>query len=243
MTPLTNNPLPITNKMAYTYEYPRPRLTVDCVIFGLDESSLLKVLLIQRGHDPYKGNWALPGGFVDMNEPLVEAALRELKEETGVSDVFIEQLYTIGTPNRDPRGRVVTVVYFALINLAQHKIGADSDAQDVRWFPIDALPSLAFDHADIMDMAIQRLRGKVRYQPIGFELLPQYFTLTQLQKLYERILGKELNKRNFRTKILKMNILKEGSILRGVAHRPAQLYSFDESKYQDYLKLGFNFEL
>ncbi len=229
--------------MAYTYEYPRPRLTVDCVIFGLDESSRLKVLLIQRGHDPFKGTWALPGGFVDMEEPLVEAALRELKEETGVSDVFIEQLYTIGTPNRDPRGRVVTVVYFALINLAQHKIGADSDAQDVRWFPISALPSLAFDHADIMDMAVQRLRGKVRYQPIGFELLPQYFTLTQLQKLYERILGEELNKRNFRTKILKMNILKEGSILRGVAHRPAQLYSFDEEKYQDYLKRGFNFEV
>lgn len=229
--------------MAYTYEYPRPRLTVDCVIFGLDESSRLKVLLIQRGHDPFKGTWALPGGFVDMEEPLVEAALRELKEETGVSDVFIEQLYTIGTPNRDQRGRVVTVVYFALINLAQHKIGADSDAQDVRWFPISALPSLAFDHADIMDMAVQRLRGKVRYQPIGFELLPQYFTLTQLQKLYERILGEELNKRNFRTKILKMNILKEGSILRGVAHRPAQLYSFDEEKYQDYLKRGFNFEV
>lgn len=229
--------------MAYTYEYPRPRLTVDCVIFGLDESSRLKALLIQRGHDPFKGTWALPGGFVDMDEPLVEAALRELKEETGVSNVFIEQLYTIGTPNRDPRGRVVTVVYFALINLAQHKIGADSDAQDVRWFPISALPALAFDHADIMDMAIQRLRGKVRYQPIGFELLPQYFTLTQLQKLYERILGKELNKRNFRTKILKMNILKEGAILRGVAHRPAQLYRFDEEKYQDYLKKGFNFEV
>jgi 8-oxo-dGTP diphosphatase len=229
--------------MAYTYEYPRPSLTVDCVIFGLGKSSRLKVLLIKRGHDPYIGTWALPGGFVDMNEPLEEAALRELKEETGVSDVFIEQLYTIGTPNRDPRGRVVTVVYFALINLEEHKIVADSDAQDVRWFSIDTLPTLAFDHADIMAMAIQRLRGKVRYQPIGFELLPPSFTLTQLQKLYETILGKELNKRNFRTKILKMNILKEGAILRGVAHRPAQLYGFDEAKYQDYLKLGFNFEV
>ncbi len=229
--------------MTYTYEYPRPALTVDCVIFGLEQSSRLKVLLIQRGHEPYTGTWALPGGFVDMNEPLEEAALRELKEETGVSDVFIEQLYTIGTPNRDPRGRVVTVVYFALINLAEHKISADSDAQDVRWFSIDKLPELAFDHADLMAMAIQRLRGKVRYQPIGFELLPPEFTLTQLQTLYETILGKTLNKRNFRTKILKMNILKEGSILRGVAHRPAQLYSFDENKYQDYLKLGFNFEV
>ena len=229
--------------MAYTYEYPRPLLTVDCVIFGLDESSRLKVLLIQRGHDPFIGTWALPGGFVDMDEPLVEAAVRELKEKTGVTEVFIEQLYTVGTPNRDPRGRVVTVVYFSLINLAAYKISADSDTQDVRWFPIDSLPILAFDHSEIMNTAIQRLRSKVRYQPIGFELLPASFTLTHLQKLYETILGKELNKRNFRTKILKMNILKEGSMLRGVAHRPAQLYSFDEKKYQDYLKRGFNFEL
>jgi 8-oxo-dGTP diphosphatase len=232
------------NKMTtYTYDYPRPALTVDCVIFGLDDSGSLKVLLIQRGHEPYKGQWALPGGFVDMNEPLEEAALRELKEETGVSDVFIEQLYTFGTPGRDPRGRVVTVVYYALINLTEHQIGAETDAQDVKWFPIDALPALAFDHAEIMAMSINRLRGKVRYQPVGFELLPQEFTLTQLQKLYETILGKPLNKRNFRTKILKMNILKEASILRGVAHRPAQLYSFDENKYATYVKMGFNFEI
>ena len=178
-----------------------------------------------------------------MDEPLEEAALRELREKTSISDVFIEQLYTVGSPNRDPRGRVVTIVYFALINLAAHKISADSDTQDVRWFPIDELPTLAFDHKDIMETAIQRLRGKVQYQPIGFELLPDEFTLTQLQNLYTTILGKELNKRNFRTKILKMDILKEGNILRGVAHRPAQLYRFDEDKYQAYLKRGFNFEL
>jgi 8-oxo-dGTP diphosphatase len=229
--------------MAYTYEFPRPSLTVDCVIFGLDASSQLKVLLIQRGHDPYIGKWALPGGFVDMKEPLEEAALRELKAKTSISDVFMEQLYTIGTPNRDPRGRVVTVVYFALINLVAHKISAESDTQDIKWFPIGSLPDLAFDHAELMGMAIQRLRGKVRYQPVGFELLPPSFTLTQLQNLYETILDTKLNKRNFRTKILKMNILKEGAILRGVAHRPAQLYRFDEDKYQDYLKQGFNFEL
>jgi 8-oxo-dGTP diphosphatase len=229
--------------MAYTYEFPRPSLTVDCIIFGLDDSGKLKVLLIQRGHDPYKGQWALPGGFVDMNEPLESAALRELKEETGVSDVFIEQLYTFGTPGRDPRGRVVTVAYYALINLAEHQIGAETDAQDVKWFSIDTLPTLAFDHAEIMHMAINRLRSKVRYQPIGFELLPDEFSLTQLQQLYETILGKLLNKRNFRAKILKMNILKEASILRGVAHRPAQLYRFDEEKYQVYVKQGFNFEI
>lgn len=229
--------------MAYTYEYPRPSLTVDCIIFGLDESSRLKVLLIQRGHDPFKDHWALPGGFVDENETLEAAALRELKEETGVSDVFIEQLFTFGTPGRDPRGRVVTVTYYALINLGEHKIGADTDAQDVKWFPIHELPPLAFDHAEILETAIGRLRGKVRYQPVGFELLPEKFTLTQLQRLYETILDKELNKRNFRTKILKMDILKEEDILRGVAHRPAQLYSFDKDKYETYLNQGFNFEI
>ena len=229
--------------MAYTYEYPRPSLTVDCIIFGLDESSRLKVLLIQRAKDPFKDAWALPGGFVDENETLEYAALRELKEETGVSDVFIEQLFTFGTPGRDPRGRVVTVAYYSLINLAEHKIGADTDALDVKWFPINSLPPLAFDHAEILATAITRLRGKVRYQPIGFELLAEKFTLTQLQKLYETILDKELNKRNFRTKILKMNILKEEDILRGVAHRPAQLYSFDKVKYEAYLNQGFNFEI
>ncbi len=229
--------------MAYTYEYPRPSLTVDCIIFGLDESSRLKVLLIQRAKEPFKDTWALPGGFVDENETLEYAALRELKEETGISDVFIEQLFTFGTPGRDPRGRVVTVAYYSLINLAEHKIGADTDAQDVKWFPINSLPPLAFDHAEILKTAITRLRGKVRYQPIGFELLAEKFTLTQLQKLYETILDKELNKRNFRTKILKMNILKEEDILRGVAHRPAQLYSFDKAKYEAYLNQGFNFEI
>ena len=229
--------------MAYTYEYPRPSLTVDCIIFGLDESSRLKVLLIQRAKDPFKNHWALPGGFVDEDETLEAAALRELQEETGVSNVFIEQLFTFGTPGRDPRGRVVTVAYYALINLAEHKIGADTDAQDVKWFPINELPPLAFDHAEILDTAINRLRSKLRYQPVGFELLAEKFTLTQLQKLYETILDKELNKRNFRTKILKMDILKEENILRGVAHRPAQLYSFDKNKYQTYLNQGFNFEI
>ena len=229
--------------MAYTYDYPRPALTVDCVIFGLDESAKLKILLIQRGHDPYEGQWALPGGFVDMDEPLEEAALRELKEETGVENVFIEQLYTFGSPHRDPRGRVVTVVYYALINLAEYRIAADSDARDVRWFPVDDLPTLAFDHAAILEVAIKRLRSKMQYQPVGFELLPDSFTLTHLQQLYETILGKNLNKRNFRTKFLKMDILKEVSILRGVAHRPAQLYAFDKKKYEDYILRGFNFEV
>jgi 8-oxo-dGTP diphosphatase len=233
--------------MAYTYEYPRPSLTVDCIIFGLDASRKLKVLLIERAHDPFANTWALPGGFVDMDEDIETAALRELQEETGLENVFIEQLYTFGSPLRDPRGRVVTVAYYTLVNLEEHKVTADSDARDVRWFEVAALPTLAFDHAEILKMAIARLRGKVRYQPIGFELLPKQFTLTQLQNLYETILGLELgtgiNKRNFRTKILKMGILQPLAMQTGVAHRPAQLYQFDEQRYKDLVEKGFNFEI
>ena len=143
--------------MPYTYEYPRPALTVDCIIFGLDESSKLKVLLIKRGLEPFKDHWALPGGFVDMEEDLEAAALRELEEETGVKDVFIEQLYTFGAPKRDPRGRVVSVAYFALVNLAQHPVQASSDARHVEWFELEQIPALAFDHHD-QDSQIQRDR-------------------------------------------------------------------------------------
>lgn len=239
--------------MPYTYEFPRPALTVDCVIFGLDESNKLKVLLIQRGHEPFKGCWALPGGFVDMSENLERSALRELEEETGVTNVFIEQLYTFGEPDRDPRGRTVSVAYYALVNLAEHPVKASSDAQQAKWFEIDNLPSLAFDHEQILQIAINRLRAKVRYQPIGFELLPEQFTLSQLQKLYETILGvKEvLNKRNFRTRILKMGVLNEVGKQEGVAHRPAVLYSFDKERYEqlakeryeDLVKRGVDFEI
>lgn len=238
--------------MSYTYEYPRPALTVDCVIFGMDSSSDLKVLLIQRGHAPYKDHWALPGGFVDMEEDLENAALRELAEETGVKDVFIEQLYTFGAPSRDPRGRVVSVAYFALVNLDEHPVQASSDARNVNWFSQEKMPALAFDHQLIYETALNRLRAKVRYQPVGFELLPEQFTLSQLQKLYETILGvKELNKRNFRTRIQKMGVLNEVGIQTGVAHRPAKLYSFDKAKYEqlvkerhnDLLKRGLDFEI
>jgi len=239
--------------MPYTYEYPRPLVTVDCVIFGLDKSSLLKVLLIQRKNDPFKGLWALPGGFVEMEEPLEQAALRELEEETGVTNVFVEQLYTFGTPDRDPRGRVISVAYYALVNLGEHPVKAASDARHVRWFHVVDLPPLAFDHERILEAAIKRLRAKVRYQPIGFELLPEKFTLTQLQQLYETILGVEepLNKRNFRTRILRMGVLKEVGKQEGVAHRPARLYTFDRDRYHklvrerydDLLKRGLDFDI
>lgn len=238
--------------MPYTYPHPRPALTADCVIFGLDESHTLKILLIKRSAEPFKGDWALPGGFVNMDEDLETAALRELAEETGVKNVFIEQLYTFGQPGRDPRGRVVSVAYFALVNLSEHPVQANSDAELVAWYELDQLPPLAFDHDHIIEMAIQRLRAKVRYQPIGFELLPEQFTLSQLQQLYETILGvEELNKRNFRHRILKMGVLKQVGKQQGVAHRPAVLYSFDKAKYEqlvqdryeNLLRRGVDFEV
>lgn len=230
--------------MAYTYEFPRPALTVDCVIFGLDEQTLLKVMLIQRDLPPFKGEWALPGGFVRLDESLDTAARRELAEETGIRDVFLEQLFTFGTPDRDPRDRVVSVAYYALVNLMDHPLQAATDASDAAWFPISAVPALAFDHEQILAMAVRRLKGKVRYEPIGFELLPQKFTLTELQKLYETILNTTLDKRNFRKKILKMDLLIElDEKQQGVAHRAAKLYQFDEAKYQALTQKGFNFEL
>lgn len=218
----------------YTYEYPRPSVTVDVVVFGYDDRGpALKCLLIQRGGEPFRGQWALPGGFVDMNEDLEASALRELEEETGVKDLFVEQLYTFGTPGRDPRGRVISVAYYALVNLTAHPAVAASDADQAEWFRLDELPQLAFDHADIIDMATSRLRAKVRYQPIGFELLPEEFTLAQLQSLYETVLGvPEFNKRNFRTRILRTGILEEVGRQRNVAHRPAVLYRFNEENYR-----------
>jgi len=229
--------------MKYSYEYPRAALTVDCVVFGLDEDDL-QVLLIQRDLPPFEGDWALPGGFVRLDETLDEAARRELSEETGISNVYLEQLYTIGTVNRDPRERVVTVAYYALVNLSDHRVQAATDARNAAWFAVDDVPSLAFDHEEILEMAHERLRGKVRYQPIGFELLPPKFTLRQIQHLYEVILDRPLDKRNFRKKILSMGILIElDEVETDVAHRAARLYQFDRRKYQRLTKQRFHFEI
>ncbi len=226
-----------------TYKYPRPALTVDCVVFGLDEEDL-KVLLVQRGLEPFKGEWALPGGFVRVDESLEDAARRELQEETGLSNVFLEQLYTFGDPGRDPRERVVTVAYYALVKLQDHRVKAATDAREAAWYPVKSAPKLAFDHARILKTAVERLEGKVRYQPIGFELLPPKFTLTQLQRLYEVILERELDKRNFRKKILAMDLLEElDEVEQDVSHRAARLYRFDHKKYRQLEKAGFNFEL
>ena len=229
--------------MPSTYEHPRPSLTVDCVVFGLDEDDL-KVLLIQRDLAPFQGKWALPGGFVHMDEDLEQAARRELEEETGVSKVFLEQLYTFGDVLRDPRERVVSVAYYALVKLRDHRIHAATDARSAAWFAVSDTPGLAFDHERILAVALERLKGKVRYQPLGFELLPPKFTLSQLQHLYETILETRLDKRNFRKKILAMGLLVElDEIEQDVAHRAARLYRFDKQKYRDLTKKGFDFEV
>ena len=229
--------------MSYTYKYPRPALTADCVVFGLDDENL-KILLIQRDNEPFEGQWALPGGFAQVGEPVEKTAMRELEEETNLKNVFLEQLYTFSAPDRDPREHVVTVAFLALVNLVEHEVHASSDARGAAWFDVDDVPSLAFDHNEILRVAYERLQEKIRYQPIGFELLPSKFTLRQLQQMYEKILGRKLDKRNFRKKMLKMEILEElDEIETDVAHRAARLYRYSEEKYRKKAKKGFIFEL
>ncbi len=229
--------------MTFSDKYARPALAVDCVVFGLDDDDL-KVLLIRRDIEPFQARWALPGGFVHMDETVDEAAKRELVEETGVGRVFLEQLYTFSGLDRDPRERVVSVAYYALVNLSDHRVKAATDAREAAWFATSDLPPLAFDHDMIVDKAQERLRGKVRYQPVGFELLPAKFTLRMLQRLYEKVLEKELDKRNFRKKVLAMGLLEElDEVEQDVAHRAARLYRFDKMRYRELEKQGFDFEL
>lgn len=227
--------------MTQTYKYPRPAITADSVVFALDKEDL-KVLLIQRGQEPFRGQWALPGGFAEVGESLEDTARRELGEETGLKNVFLEQLYTFSTPERDPREHVITVAYYALVNRADHKIHASTDASNAAWFRIDDIPTLAFDHDQILTTARKRLQGKISYQPIGFELLPEKFPLRMLQSVYEKILDRVLDKRNFRKKILRMGILQElNEIETDVSHRAARLYRFNKQEYERKVGQGFNF--
>ncbi len=216
--------------MAYTYEHPRPSVTVDVVVFTVRDGAL-QVLLIRRGQDPFKDRWALPGGFVREDESLEAAARRELAEETGVADVYFEQLCTFGDPGRDPRGHVITVAYYALIRSDEVTLRATADAAAAAWHPVGHLPALAFDHPTIVDAARDRLRAKLGYTTLGFQLLPRKFTLPELQRLYETILGRTLDKRNFRKKIRSLDLVREEAEMRANgAHRPARLYSFKHRK-------------
>lgn len=204
----------------------RPALTVDLVIFSLQEQQL-KLLLVKRGEPPYKGYWALPGGFVRMRESLDEAAARALAEETGLADAYLEQLYTYGEPDRDPRGRIVTVAYFALIP-GESEIAPGQKAAEAQWFDVSKLPRLAFDHANIAAYTLRRLRYKLEYTALGFQLLPEKFTLSELQAAYEVILGETLDKRNFRRRILEAKVIEATRSVRRHAGegRPARLYRY-----------------
>jgi 8-oxo-dGTP diphosphatase len=207
-------------------QFDRPSVTVDVVIFSLVEDAL-KVLLIKRQAPPYAQMWAIPGSFVKIEESLEETAVRALAEETGVTNVYSEQLYTFGKPDRDPRTRVITVAYFALVphDAISHKAGRDTT--ETAWFPISEVPPLAFDHAEIVEYAYTRLRYKLEYTSVGFQLLPDIFTLTELQKAYEIILAEQLDKRNFRRKILAAEILEEiGQKKQDGEGRPAMLYRY-----------------
>ncbi len=222
------------------------KLCVDAILFGFDKNSNdLKILLIKRKYNPYKECWALAGGFVNDNETLDAAVLRETKEETGLKQApYLEQLYTFGAIKRDPRERIVSVAYYGLINISD--LSASSDASEAKWFSVNTLPKkLAFDHKTIISKALERLRGKIVYQPIGFELLEEKFTFTTLHNLYETILGKELDRRNFKKKFLSFNILDELNEKNPeiVAGRPASLFKFNKKRYDSKVKSGFYFEL
>jgi len=208
---------------------PSLSISVDVVIFSLRADDL-KVLLIRRGRPPFEGLWAIPGGFLDSEESLEAGALRELEEETGVTNVYLEQLYTFGAPHRDPRGRVITVAYVALVPAAVQARAGD-DTAEAEWHSIHHLPELAFDHAEIVQYALQRLRYKLEYTSVGFELLPNEFTLTELQTAYETVLDEKLDKRNFRRRILEADILTESKRYRegDVSGRPARLYRYKKN--------------
>lgn len=197
-------------KGTYTYEYPRPAVTTDCVIFSFDGKDL-NVLLIQRGIEPYKGSWAFPGGFLRMDETCEEGALRELKEETGLVPEYIEQFHTFSDVNRDPRGRVITIAFYALIKKSE--VCGGDDAKDARWFKIKDIPHLAFDHDYVLRIAQQTLKEKIHFQPVGFELMENEFTLPELQRLYEAILEVKFDRRNFQKKMLQIGLIEDVSYL------------------------------
>ncbi|NRD19275.1 NUDIX hydrolase [Winogradskyella eckloniae] len=220
------------------------KVAVDAVIFGYESKGNLSVLLIKRGIEPFKDAWAMPGGLVLERESLEAAVKRELKEETGVRIDYLEQLYTFGKPNRDPRNRVISVSYFGLVRPNHFKIKGDTDAVDAKWFPVNDLPKLAFDHKKIFQMAAQRLKGKLMYQPIGFDLLSPEFPFSDLEHLYTTILGRDIDRRNFRKKIKSFGFVEETDKLHQEGSgRPAKLFKFNKQKYDTLVDDGFHFDI
>lgn len=216
------NDIPADSPETYDSDaFEKPSVTVDTIIFSVADDDL-KVLLVERDHWPYEGQWALPGGFIDMDESLEAAAIRVLDEKTGVNDVYLEQLYTFGDPDRDPRTRVITVAYYALVNADEVEIPEDSRAE---WYSAYNLPDLAFDHDDILDYAVKRLRWKLEYTTAAFSFLPEKFTLTELQDVYETVFDRDFDKRNFRKKIHDLDLVEDtGERRTDVSHRPPKLY-------------------
>ena len=228
------------SEQKFCYKYPHPSVTADCVIFGFDGVSI-KVLLIQRGIEPFKGKWAFPGGFMKIDETAEECAKRELEEEAGLKNASVEQFHTFSDVNRDPRERVITVAHYALVKLSEVKGG--DDAASARWFAMDEVPSLAFDHDRILRMAVNRLKERICFEPIGFELLPEVFTMTELQNLYEAILEVKFDRRNFYNKMLKLGILSEAEPRPANAtNRTPNKYRFNAEKYAELKQKGFRLE-
>ncbi|WP_275096013.1 NUDIX hydrolase [Sedimenticola hydrogenitrophicus] len=210
--------------MPFQYQYPHPAVTTDVAVFALRDQQL-QLLLIRRAQEPYKGRWALPGGFLEIDEDLDSCAKRELEEETGVADLYMEQLYTFGRPDRDPRERVISVTYYALVSADKLSLSPGSDAAEAAWFPLRRLPELAFDHAEIIHLARERLAAKTHYSTIAFQLMAETFTLSELQSVYEILRNEKLDKRNFRKWALSLNRLEEiGGKRRNGNHRPAKIY-------------------
>lgn len=232
----------MTNKKD-SIHYDKQSVATDCVIFGFDEGEL-KVLLVKRAIKPFMADWCFPGGLIHIHETAEEAARRILEDETGIKDMFVEQLYTFSSIDRDPRYRVVSISYYALVSIADWEVHAGENTSDIKWFALSEIPSLAFDHEQILEVAKERLQGKIRYQPIGFELLGEKFTIPELHKLYETVLQTELDRRNFSKKILSFGLLIDlGEYQRGARNRAPKLYKFDDKRYKELSKKGFYFEM
>jgi len=220
------------------------KVAVDAVVFGYDPDEGVSVLLITRKFEPFKKSWALPGGLVKNQESLEDAVRRELKEESGVDVTYLEQLYSFGNPNRDPRNRVISIAYYALVKPKDYQLSAQTDAEDVAWFNIKKLPKLAFDHKQIVDTAIKRLRGKIAYEPVGFELLDKKFPFSDLERLYQTLLDQDIDRRNFKKKIMAYDFLEElDETIQRTSGRPARLYQFSKKKYFALKETGYNFDL